>query len=485
MPSEEDCHSQQWQTDKKNTVLRADSGEQDKKNAIAELVTCARTSLDSQVRQLEYLSTRVREKLDLLNSMQSKGSYEQIKILFQEWDTNRDGYVDFQELALGLSRLGPQQLVGAAADSAVKCLTEFDKDRNQKLSLEEMEAFVRHVAQQSQSEVSDVTQLLILTALQSQPQDKVNQTILSVVRDEAVKRVRKAQDYTSALKDPRMSQLFHALDRNNDGQISFAELALAIKKLDPNASLAEARSLGVDCLLLVDADSKRYLGEPEFAKFIQRLCMLSGKKFTELADKLLSLAKTSLTSSADDDTIMTELRDNTPGSTDAALTLAERKVHHLFDLWDKDGDGKINLVELALGLRKFQPGSSINEAASRAAEAMLDHDSNASRTLSRADFARFIEKFAKKAHTDFHSVADFMIMLAVTEDDPSEEIALLMAEDRIIRLIAGAQGKLDRFQHVDEDQVSGRKRHQEEPCQTKISSNVVTNPDNTKSLVST
>ena len=57
---------------------------------------------------------------------------------------------------------------------------------------------------------------------------------------------------------------------------------------------------------------------------------------------------------------------------------------------------------------------------------MVDHDSNASRTLSRADFARFIEKFAKKAHTDFHSVADFMIMLAVTEDDPSEEIALLV-----------------------------------------------------------
>ena len=45
-----------------------------------------------------------------------------------------------------------------------------------------MDAFVRHVAQQSQSEVADVTQLLILTALQSQPQDKVNQTILSVVR---------------------------------------------------------------------------------------------------------------------------------------------------------------------------------------------------------------------------------------------------------------------------------------------------------------
>ncbi len=45
-----------------------------------------------------------------------------------------------------------------------------------------MEAFVRHVAKQSHSDVTDVTQLLILTALQSQPQDKINQTVLGVVR---------------------------------------------------------------------------------------------------------------------------------------------------------------------------------------------------------------------------------------------------------------------------------------------------------------
>ena len=60
MPTEEDCHSEQWQTEKRETVLRAGSGEQAKKNAVTELVTCARTSLDSQVRQLEYLSRRVR-----------------------------------------------------------------------------------------------------------------------------------------------------------------------------------------------------------------------------------------------------------------------------------------------------------------------------------------------------------------------------------------------------------------------------------------
>ncbi|KAK9863505.1 hypothetical protein WJX84_003555, partial [Apatococcus fuscideae] len=368
MPSDRQCEDPEWQHEKKNTVLRSTSAAQEKKTAISELVTCARTSLDSQARQLEYLSAKVRDKLDLLNSLQSKTPAEQIKVLFQEWDTNRDGFVDFQELALGLSRLGPQELIGAAADSAVKCLTEFDADQNQKLSLDEMDTFVKNVAEQSHSELADVTQLLILTALQSQPQDKVNQTILSVVRNEAVKRVKKAQEYTRALKDPRMSELFRTFDRNSDGQISFAELAFAIKKLDTSSSLAEARSLGVDCLLLVDADSQRHLGEPEFAKFIQRLCILCGKKFTELADKLLALAHANLGPSADDDSAMMELQESVTGRPDAAQTLADRKVHHLFDLWDKDGDGKISLVELALGLRKFHPSASINEAASKAAE---------------------------------------------------------------------------------------------------------------------
>lgn len=60
-----------------------------------------------------------------------------------------------------------------------------------------------------------------------------------------------------------------------------------------------------------------------------------------------------------------------------------------------------------------------------------------------------------------------------------------MAEERINRLIAGAQGKLDQFQHVNEEQMTGRRQQRPMPGQTRMSSNVVTLPDNTKKLVST
>ena len=53
-------------------------------------------------------------------------------------------------------------------------------------------------------------------------------------------------------------------------------------------------------------------------------------------------------------------------------TLADRKMHLLFDLWDKDGDGQISYAEMALGLRKLSaPQESIAETASDAAEAGL------------------------------------------------------------------------------------------------------------------
>ena len=50
-------------------------------------------------------------------------------------------------------------------------------------------------------------------------------------------------------------------------------------------------------------------------------------------------------------------------------TLADRKLHLLFELWDKDGDGHISFAELALGLRKFSaPDESVTVTAEDAAE---------------------------------------------------------------------------------------------------------------------
>lgn len=53
-------------------------------------------------------------------------------------------------------------------------------------------------------------------------------------------------------------------------------------------------------------------------------------------------------------------------------TLADRKMHLLFELWDKDGDGQISFAELALGLRKLSPPEEpVTDTASDAAEVGL------------------------------------------------------------------------------------------------------------------
>ena len=53
-------------------------------------------------------------------------------------------------------------------------------------------------------------------------------------------------------------------------------------------------------------------------------------------------------------------------------TLADRKLHLLFELWDKDGDGLISFAELALGLRKLSPPEEpVTQTAADAAEVGL------------------------------------------------------------------------------------------------------------------
>lgn len=50
-------------------------------------------------------------------------------------------------------------------------------------------------------------------------------------------------------------------------------------------------------------------------------------------------------------------------------TLADRKMHLLFELWDKDGDRHVSFAELALGLRKLSSAQeSLADTASDAAE---------------------------------------------------------------------------------------------------------------------
>ena len=53
-------------------------------------------------------------------------------------------------------------------------------------------------------------------------------------------------------------------------------------------------------------------------------------------------------------------------------TLGDRKLHLLFELWDKDADGTISFAEVALGLRKFCHDSEpANETAADAAEVTI------------------------------------------------------------------------------------------------------------------
>jgi Ca2+-binding EF-hand superfamily protein len=56
-----------------------------------------------------------------------------------------------------------------------------------------------------------------------------------------------------------------------------------------------------------------------------------------------------------------------------------KQMAHLFRAFDRNHDGKVDLAELTIGLKKFKPDASANAARSSALDVLLLFDKNDSR----------------------------------------------------------------------------------------------------------
>lgn len=64
-------------------------------------------------------------------------------------------------------------------------------------------------------------------------------------------------------------------------------------------------------------------------------------------------------------------------------------------------------------------------------------DVDADQKLDRSDFAWFINQLCEACGSDFHTLAEFLILLAALEDNPPEELAFLVQLYQIISLNLG------------------------------------------------
>lgn len=414
--------------------------------AIRTAVGETKNKLDKRLRETQLAVEIMKAKLDLLADLAERTDEEKIDILFDVWDSDSDGQISFSELAMGMRRFDPVCSLPDNTKAAMIAMLSHDDNRNQHLDRKEFADFIEDLTDSLGVEFHDVAELMILQSTEKLLNEEYESAVFSLVEPLAEAQIVDIEEEFDNITDERMMRLFDLFDRNHDGEIQFSEVAYGLKKLNPTASLEEARSAAVECMLAFDEDYNRTLSYPEFCIFIRRIMYLGGLKFSDVADTLITMASETSTFVGEDKETAEDMEKR--GDTENMLeTLADRRLHLIFDLWDTDGNGTISFSELCLGLRSLQTGQKIEETAADAACAMLAFDEDRDQTIDRAEFADFIYRFCNVSGYDFDKVADELVLVAAIKEDKPEEVeALKKAESAVLQSIKEGGDKLSKLQ---------------------------------------
>jgi Ca2+-binding EF-hand superfamily protein len=241
-------------------------------------------------------------------------------------------------------------------------------------------------------------------------------------------------------------------NRDGDGAIEFAEIALGLHKLTHDMESSAVAAVG--CLLTFDEDETRTLDYVQFAKLIMNMAAASDKKFEDIADELtIAMCDPQVVSGKEfkellvADELFNAALDEAEAQREALEAIGAlqyTKLHKLFDLWDTNHDDFISVSELVVGMRKFQQAMDIEESVQEAALAMLAFDSNQDQKLDRVEFAVALTSFAKSVGVDPLDLVDFMVVVsALADDDETEKAYLKAITPSINEQIAAVQEKLN------------------------------------------
>lgn len=119
------------------------------------------------------------------------------------------------------------------------------------------------------------------------------------------------------------------------------------------------------------------------------------------------------------------------------------RMKTLFDTWDADGGGTVDLVELVVAMHKFNRVMEDGSGLKRASEALLHNDADDTQELDIEEFARFIVTFCDEAYgKTFAEMAAHMLAVASSS---SERAALAVASghDDIEQIIKNDEEEIE------------------------------------------
>lgn len=222
-----------------------------------------------------------------------------MRTLFNEFDTNQTGNVDYQEAAIGLYKL-----IGDVKESALEAfdlLLMYDANEDRLMDYPEFVRLILHACALKGQEWSKIADACVY-AIKTNPDPSAADLAKLGIAEESYEKAaalmeesHKAEEVMSVLHYQKFMKLYDILDSNDDGSLSFVELASGLRKYvktvsnddSLETSIVDAKGL----LMEFDKDENQKLDRDEFALLLVEFAhMITHVDLMKLIDFLAVVA---------------------------------------------------------------------------------------------------------------------------------------------------------------------------------------------------
>jgi len=223
-----------------------------------------------------------------------------MRALFNDFDTNNTGKVDYQEAAIGLYKL-----IGDMKESALEAfdlLLMYDKNDDQLMDYTEFVRLMLHACALKEKTWSEIADALV-HAIKTNPDPSEDDLAkLGIAEENYTKAAeitessKKAEAIMTVLHYQKFMKLYDIADSNDDGMICFEELAIGLRKYAKAMSVDESLDTSISeakgVLISFDKDENQKLDRDEFALVLVEFAHMKNIDILKLIDFLAIITLT-------------------------------------------------------------------------------------------------------------------------------------------------------------------------------------------------
>lgn len=338
---------------------------------------------------------------------------DKVSVVYYLTDRDGGGTIDSGELAEALRRLN-SKLGSDALPAAKKAIEAFAGTNKTFLDQEHFTVLLKHLAASMNTTLQKVCLLLVSKfTFQETGKDLLQEVIGSEPFNDA------------QLAEARTLLAFDMMDFEHCNQVSLKAVAKCLESVTGELNPQDRQKLRLFNTIdhsLIECD--------EFFSILGEVAACSSRSLSDVINAMTLVA-------CQQDAIGREIRGLLVDSYayDLALmrdcgiqdahyrneVLYSGKTLRLFELLDRDHDGTLNITELALFIRKFQPSKELDTTISESIRAMFAADLNGDNRLDQKEFVQLLSIFATASGVALHQVVDFLVVEIALRDDDEKE----------------------------------------------------------------